>query len=362
MNDHRGTPENPRVILGSFIGAAVPASRHDPGVELDWLRTFLAVLDRGGFSAAAEQVHRSQSRVSAHIAALERELGVTLIDRSRRPARVTPAGEILAERARDILAAVGSARSAVGAARGLHEGRVTLLTTPVRRGRLPRRPLGRLACADLGVRFAVREDPHPDVDRRFLDDGVALAVLPAFVVRSAPGLRERILWEEPVRAVVPAGHRLASLPGPVGLAELVREPLVVPGASADGVPEILELLARRGAVAIRDGHGGQRGDRRRAGAVRYRRGPADGGRGLQRHPRRRDSSRYRWPTPDSSAASVPTGTTSCWTPNWQAAADEVLAEPAPSRCGTGRAAARRSRSRTDRRIPTPQRRPGAVAS
>jgi len=90
---------------------------------------------------------------------------------------------------------------------------------------------------------------YPTFDRRFLDDGVALAVLPAFVVRSAPGLRERILWEEPVRAVVPAGHRLAGLSGPVGLAEVVREPLVVPGASADGVPEILELLARRGAVA-----------------------------------------------------------------------------------------------------------------
>ena len=61
-------------------------------MELDWLRTFLAVLDSGGFSAAAEQVHRSQSRVSAHIAALERELGVTLIDRGKRPACVTHAG------------------------------------------------------------------------------------------------------------------------------------------------------------------------------------------------------------------------------------------------------------------------------
>lgn len=223
-------------------------------MELDWLRTFLAVLDRGGFSAAAEQVHRSQSRVSAHIAALERELGVVLIDRSRRPARVTPAGEILADRARDILAAVGSARSAVGAARGLHEGRVTLLTTPCLGAAFLPGPLGRLAAegpaaGGLGARFAVREDPHPDVDRRFLDDGVALAVLPAFVVRPAPGLRERILWQEPVRAIVPAGHRFAGLPGPVGLTELVREPLVVPGASAGGVPEILEMLARRGAVA-----------------------------------------------------------------------------------------------------------------
>ena len=227
----------------------VRAPRDDAAVELDWLRTFLAVLDRGGFSAAAEQVHRSQSRVSAHIAALERELGVVLIDRSRRPARVTPAGEILADRARDILAAVGSARSAVGAARGLHEGRVTLLTTPCVGAAFLPGPLGRLAAGGPVARFAVREDPHPDVDRRFLDDGVALAVLPAFVVRTAPGLRERILWHEPVQAIVPAGHRFAGLPGPLGLTELVREPLVVPGASAGGVPEILELLARRGAVA-----------------------------------------------------------------------------------------------------------------
>jgi DNA-binding transcriptional LysR family regulator len=99
------------------------------------------------------------------------------------------------------------------------------------------------------MRFDVREDPHPDVDRRFLDDGVALAVLPAFVVRPAPGLRERILWHEPVCALVPAGHRFATPPGAIGLADLVREPLVVPGASAQGVPEILELLARRGVIA-----------------------------------------------------------------------------------------------------------------
>ena len=64
-----------------------PADRPDHvGVELDWLETFLAVVDRGGFTAASAQVHRSQSRVSAHIAALERELGVQLIDRARRPA------------------------------------------------------------------------------------------------------------------------------------------------------------------------------------------------------------------------------------------------------------------------------------
>jgi len=217
-------------------------------VELDWLRTYLAVLDTGGFSAAAEQVHRSQSRVSAHIAALERTLGVTLIDRGRRPPRVTHAGEVFAGHARDILAAVGSARAAAGAALGLDEGRVTLLTTPCLGAAFLPAPLSRLAAAHPGVRFEVLEDGRHDVERRFLDEGVALAVLPTLAAPAAPGLRSRLLWREPLCAVVPAGHRFARLGRPVPLHELSDEPLVVVGASGAAAPEALDLLARRGVV------------------------------------------------------------------------------------------------------------------
>jgi len=221
-------------------------------VELDWLRTFLAVVDRGGFAAAAEQVHRSQSRVSAHIAALERELGVTLVDRTRRPARLTHAGEVFAGHARDILAAVGSARSAVGAARGLEVGRLALLTTPCLAATFLPRPLARIADAHPGVRFEVQEDGRHDVERRFLDEGVVLAVLPTLAAAPAPGLHERVLWHEPVRALVPVGHPFAqkSCAGrPVTVDELVREPLVLAGASGDALPEVMELLARSGVVA-----------------------------------------------------------------------------------------------------------------
>jgi DNA-binding transcriptional LysR family regulator len=213
-------------------------------VELDWMRTFLAVVDRGGFTAAAEQVHRSQSRVSAHIAALERELGVTLVDRTRRPARLTHAGEVFAGHARDILAAVGSARAAVGAARRLDDGRLTLLTTPGLGATYLPAPLGRLAAAHPRARFEVLEDGPRDVERRFREEGVALAVLP-LLAAPPPGLRERVLWHEPVRAVVPAGHRFARAGGPVPLAELAREPLVLTGC-AGALPEILDLLARHG--------------------------------------------------------------------------------------------------------------------
>ena len=117
-------------LLGTALGRSHPPGVDHPGVELDWLETFLAVVDRGGFTAASEHVHRSQSRVSAHIAGLERELGVRLIDRTRRPATVTPAGRVLARHAREIVAGVGSARSAVGALRAVESAALSVLTTP----------------------------------------------------------------------------------------------------------------------------------------------------------------------------------------------------------------------------------------
>jgi DNA-binding transcriptional LysR family regulator len=282
-------------------------------VELDWLRTFLAVVDRGGFSTAAEQVHRSQSRVSAHIAALERDLGATLIDRTRRPARVTRAGEVLASHARDILGAVGSARSAVGAARDLAEGHLTLLTTPCLASSFLPDPLARVTTAFPGTRFAVLEDGRHDIGRRFLDDGVVLAVLPALSAPTVPGLRERVLWKEHVHAVVPVGHRFARLDGPVPIDELVREPLVLIGASGDAAPEVVDLLARRGvtatAAATADcprpslnwcGRGSGSACSRRSPRGASRRGAGVTGRpcGL------------RWPTLVSSVESARTGTTS----------------------------------------------------
>lgn len=52
-----------------------------PRLRLEWLVSFLAVVESGGFGAAAEETHRSQPRVSSHVAALERTVGVLLFDR-----------------------------------------------------------------------------------------------------------------------------------------------------------------------------------------------------------------------------------------------------------------------------------------
>src|SRR5687768_12717742 len=178
-------------------------------VDLDWLETFLAVVDHGGFTAASEEVHRSQSRVSAHIASLERQLGVRLLDRTRRPVALTPAGEVFARHAREIVAGVGSARTAIAALRGLDQRSLTLITTPCVGAALFPRVLARVTAERPGLRVELAERSWHDIERRFVADGAAMAVLPQLDEPAAAGLRERVLWHEPLKVVVAADHELA---------------------------------------------------------------------------------------------------------------------------------------------------------
>ena len=236
-----------RADPGLLSGAKSAQGGHDTyAMELDWLETFLAVVDRGGFTAASEQLHRSQSRVSAHIAALERDLGVRLIDRTHRPATLTPAGDVFAGHAREIVAGVGSARSAVGALRGLDQGSITVLTTPCIGTALFPDVLARVTGDHPGVRVGLAEQSWFDVESRFLGDGVALAVLPRLARPLIAGLRERLLWREPYCLLVPCDHELAPAGRPVPVDRLRRLPLLVAGTSADGEPEVVRLLAGRG--------------------------------------------------------------------------------------------------------------------
>lgn len=71
-------------------------------MDLRRLLALVAVSEHGSFSAAADALHTVQSNISAHIARLERELGVQLVDRAG--CRLTEEGELVVERARRALA------------------------------------------------------------------------------------------------------------------------------------------------------------------------------------------------------------------------------------------------------------------
>jgi DNA-binding transcriptional LysR family regulator len=82
-------------------------------VDLDAVRTFVAVVDRGQFSEAAADLSITQQAVSKRVAALENELGVRLFTRTARGARLTADGQAFLPHARDLLQAEQRAAASV---------------------------------------------------------------------------------------------------------------------------------------------------------------------------------------------------------------------------------------------------------
>lgn len=81
------------------------------GVSLDQLRTFIAAVDEGSFSAAARRLNRVQSAVSGWVSSLEGQIGVVLFDRSGRYPKLTPEGVLLLADARNIVSGVDTMKA-----------------------------------------------------------------------------------------------------------------------------------------------------------------------------------------------------------------------------------------------------------
>jgi DNA-binding transcriptional LysR family regulator len=82
-------------------------------LDTDQLRSFLAIVDCGSFTRAAERVHKTQSAVSMHIRRLEEQLGCALFVKHGRGARLTAEGERLIEFARRIIQVEAGALAAL---------------------------------------------------------------------------------------------------------------------------------------------------------------------------------------------------------------------------------------------------------
>src|SRR5262249_32140218 len=82
-------------------------------LDLDLLRSFVSVVDTGGFTRAGERVHRTQSTVSQQILRLEKTLGFPLLHRKGRHATPTEKGERLISYARRILSLEQEAREII---------------------------------------------------------------------------------------------------------------------------------------------------------------------------------------------------------------------------------------------------------
>ena len=99
-------------------------------LDVTRLRVLVAVARYGSVTAAARALNYAQPSVSHHLARLEAETGIKLIQRAGRGIRLTDAGRLLAERAAEVIGRLDAAENELAAYTGLRAGRLRLAAFP----------------------------------------------------------------------------------------------------------------------------------------------------------------------------------------------------------------------------------------
>jgi DNA-binding transcriptional LysR family regulator len=204
--------------------AGPPTPPLDQHLDLTRLRVLAAVARTGTVTAAARELHYAQPSVSHHLARLEAEAGIPLLQRAGRGVRLTEAGRLLAARAEEILGRVAGARRELDALAGLRAGRARLAAFPSALATLVPDAMVRLSAdhPGLGVGLIEAEPPEAVDALRSGQVDVALVFEHADVrhTRSVDDLTRFEVTEvldEPVHVITP---RDAPHPPPTALGEL----------------------------------------------------------------------------------------------------------------------------------------------
>jgi len=192
------------------------------------MRVLREVALKGSFSAAAESLSFTQSAVSQQIAALEREAGAVLVERSARGVRLTDAGEAVVRHAEGILAKLAEAESELEAIAGLRGGRVRIGSFESAAGTIMPIAIARFTEQHPGVELSMSlmEPEDAVVALRSGDIDVAITVSSGKPGdREGEGVTHHHLLEDPMYLVLPEDHPLARKRG-VRLADLANEPWI----------------------------------------------------------------------------------------------------------------------------------------
>lgn len=216
-------------------------------MDLTRLRHILAVARTGSFSRAAEEERITQPALSRSIAAFEQRHGVILFDRGRGGAHPTPAGTLVIEQARKLLAASGDLERSLRLYGAGEAGRVTIGIGPLMASLLLP-ALGETLLRDrpgLQIVTTVRTPDQllPDL----LGDRIEMIVGNNWQMAHVPGVESRVLAKLPLSPMVRAGHPLAEREG-LTAADLVDFP------TASAVESAASMGAKAGAFICDNYH------------------------------------------------------------------------------------------------------------
>jgi DNA-binding transcriptional LysR family regulator len=176
------------------------------------LKVFREVVRRGSLSAAAEALSFTQPAVSRQIAALEREAGAQLLERTPRGIRLTEPGRVLLGHAEAILDRMATARAQVESVARLAGGRLRIGAFQTANATVVPRAIAAFAAAHPAVELFLVEGVTPDAVARLRAGEVDLAVVTHMPELDGPDVEVVDLVDDEIFVALPARHPLARKP------------------------------------------------------------------------------------------------------------------------------------------------------
>lgn len=187
------------------------------------LRAFCAVAELGSFSAAAQRLSATQSALSAMIKQLEKELQVTLIDRSTRRATLSIVGADFLPHASRVLEALDTVRTTSHAFQGSRPQRVNLASTLTYSANFLPQLLAQYGRQFPGVTVQLLDGTNERAQARVIDGEADFAVAPQRT--TSVQLVQEPLFEDRLDIVCPQDHPLTRLERPTW-ADALKYPFV----------------------------------------------------------------------------------------------------------------------------------------
>jgi DNA-binding transcriptional LysR family regulator len=190
-------------------------------VTLDQMRTFLAAVDEGSFSAAGRKLGRAQSVVSQTLANLEGQIGVRLFDRAARLPVLTDEGRALVVEAREVAGRMDAFKARAASLAGGLEAEVSIVVDVMFPMFVLTHAIGDFQAHFPDTALRVHVEALGAVMQPVLDGRCAFAVMGALPDMPVTLVREQLQSLRLIH-VAAADHPLAALVGPVPTEELAR--------------------------------------------------------------------------------------------------------------------------------------------